>query len=162
MSMTWLPSVPPGSCYDSTPRQITTAYSHSIPNNLSTYFIQSYIISKEIWDWHARLYTPYIIQSDSELLSGFPWPIILKPEKIKKTAYEIWKRNSKGFIACSINTAACLWSSRKRFLDSINIFLQVLCLPAPFRCRTQPVSWNCFNQRRIALPVRVSLPYWVL
>jgi len=29
------------------------------------------------------------IQGDSKLLSGFPWPIIFKPEKQNKTAYGI-------------------------------------------------------------------------
>jgi len=29
------------------------------------------------------------IQDDSKLLSGFPWPIIFKPEKQSKTAYGI-------------------------------------------------------------------------
>jgi len=30
-----------------------------------------------------------IVQGDSKLLSGFPWPIIFKPEKQNKTAYGI-------------------------------------------------------------------------
>jgi hypothetical protein len=30
-----------------------------------------------------------IVQDDSKLLSGFLWPIILKPKITKKTAYEI-------------------------------------------------------------------------
>jgi hypothetical protein len=35
-------------------------------------------------------------------------------------------------------------------------------LPAPFRCRTRPVSWYCFNQHRIALSEGRSFPFWVL
>jgi hypothetical protein len=38
----------------------------------------------------------------------------------------------------------------------------VLGLPAPFGFRTQPVCWNFFNQRRIALSGGDSFPYWVL
>jgi len=30
-----------------------------------------------------------LAQGDSKLLSGFPWPIIFKPEKQNKTAYGI-------------------------------------------------------------------------
>jgi hypothetical protein len=34
-------------------------------------------------------FVEYLIQGDSELLSGFPWPIIFKPEKQTKTVYVI-------------------------------------------------------------------------
>jgi hypothetical protein len=43
------------------------------------------------------------VQDDSKLLSGFTWPIILKPETKIKIAYGIRKRNSKSFITIRIN-----------------------------------------------------------
>jgi hypothetical protein len=39
---------------------------------------------------------------------------------------------------------------------------EVLGVPAPVQCRTLPVSWNCFNQRRVALSEGGAFPYWVL
>jgi hypothetical protein len=38
------------------------------------------------------------VQCDSKLLSGFSWPINLKPKTENKTSYGIWKCNSKSFI----------------------------------------------------------------
>jgi hypothetical protein len=43
--------------------------------------------------WPLFLSVLLYMQCDSTLLSGFPWPIIFKPEKTKQneTAYGIWK-----------------------------------------------------------------------
>jgi hypothetical protein len=45
------------------------------------------------------------VQDDSKFLSGFPWPIIFKPEKKFLLQYE--NATQKVFVTFEINTAEC-------------------------------------------------------
>jgi hypothetical protein len=57
-------------------------------------------------------------------LSVFPWPIIFKPEK--KTAYVIWKYNSKNVTTYRINIAECQTTSTcAPFLSSKHFYFIV-------------------------------------
>jgi hypothetical protein len=100
--------------------------------------------------------TPYIIRSDPKLLSGFPWPIILKPEteQIKLlTKYESVTKKVSLPVESVVQNACGL--RENGFWTLTTSSCEGLCLPAPFRCRTLPDSQNCFNQRGY-------FPNWVL